>query len=474
MLEHILRRLGFGISPSELAAFAGMSASAVIDRLLNYETAIDNSQLDRAIGSADFVGVTTSSGQPFSPNTLINDARQRWLFRMVHSQRPLEEKMALFWHNHFATGYTKVAGVVGTIHATKMMDADPFIFGQQFKGQIHLFREMATASFRDLLIAVAKDPAMLVWLDGRTNTKAKPQENFGREIMELFTIGLGNYTEQDVYAAARVFTGWNMTLIGNRDDQVASYYQYQFQSGNHDTAAKEFTFPIYPDGGRVIPARAASPGEQDGIDLITALATKLYKFVVNETTEPDPSMISAMAQSYLSSNYSIKSMLRTLVSSSAFTSSANYFQRYSWPVEYVVRAIKETGFSGFSVNSAITPLLNMGQQLYEPPDVNGWELGPGWFSTASMLSRMNFSSTLAQNQKFNLARDAQPYKASPDRVLEYMLSRFQTIGFDSTGTTALQQYLRSGSGWTGTDAQLQTRVPGLTRLIVGSGEYQFN
>jgi hypothetical protein len=122
----------------------------------------------------------------------------------------------------------------------------------------------------------------------------------------------------------------------------------------------------------------------------------------------------------------------------------------------------------------MTPLQNMGQQLYEPPDVNGWETGPGWFSTASMLSRMNYSSTLAANQRFNLARDAQSYRQSPEQVMQYLLARFQTPGFSADGYAAFLDYLRAGASWTGSDAQLNTKVPGLTRLIVGSGEYQFN
>jgi uncharacterized protein (DUF1800 family) len=166
-------------------------------------------------------------------------------------------------------------------------------------------------------------------------------------------------------------------------------------------------------------------------------------------------------------------MLRTLFQSPQFRDPANFFQRYSWPAEYVVRAIKETGWTGFSVNSALTPMANMGQQLYEPPDVNGWETGAGWISTSSMLSRMNFASTLAGNQRFNLARDVQPFRQTPERVLEYMLARFRTMQFSSTATAAMTDYLRS-TAWTGADAQLQQRIPGLTRLIVGSGEYVFN
>ena len=118
--------------------------------------------------------------------------------------------MALFWHNYFATGYTKLAGAVQAPNATRLMAAKPSEDPAQQKGQIELFREHALGTFSELLVAVAKDPAMLVWLDGNTNTKAKPQENFGRELMELFTRGVGSFTEEDVYVAARVFTGWNL------------------------------------------------------------------------------------------------------------------------------------------------------------------------------------------------------------------------------------------------------------------------
>jgi uncharacterized protein (DUF1800 family) len=481
MLEHILRRMGFGASPAELAAWAAMSIDTVVDRLLNYESL--STDHDSKIGLPEYVGITTAGGQPFSPNTLINDARQRWLFRMIHSQRPLEEKMALFWHNHFATAYSKIAGAVGQERATRMMDNDPSSLAGSLPGQIQTLRQNATGSFATMLMSMAKDPAMIYWLDSQLNTRTRPQENFGREIMELFSLGIGNYTEQDVYAAARVFTGFNWQVIGDRSAAATSYYAYQFRPNDHDTNAKEFTFAIYPDGGRVIPARSAANGEQDAGDLVFALArhpatasrlaTRLYKFFVNETSDPDPALVSAMANAYLGNNYSIKTMLRTLFSSAQFRNPANFYQRYSWPVEYVVRAIKEIGWTGLSVASAMTPLSNMGQQLFEPPDVNGWESGPAWISTSSMLARMNFASTLAGNQRFNLARDAQPYRQTPERVLEFALTRFRTMGFSASQVTSMTEYLRS-TAWTGSDAQLQARVPGLARLIVGSGEYQFN
>ena len=481
MLEHILRRMGFGASPAELAAWAGVPIDTVIDRLLNYESF--STDHDSKIGLPEYVGITTQTGQPFSANTLINDARQRWLFRMIHSQRPLEEKMALFWHNHFATAYSKLAGAVGQERATRLMDNDPNSLAGSEPGQIQKLRQFGTGSFPTLLMNMARDPAMVYWLDSQLNTRARPQENFGREIMELFSMGIGNYTEQDVYAAARVFTGFNWQIIGDRASTTASFYSFIYRPADHDPTAKEFTFAIYPNGGKVIPARAAANGEQDAADLVFALAThpatarrlatRLYKFFVNETSDPDQTLINAMSTAYLGSNYNIKSMLRTLFLSPQFRDPANFFQRYSWPTEYVVKAIKETGWTGFSVGTALTPMLNMGQSLYEPPDVNGWELGPGWISTSSMLQRMNFASTLSANQRFNLARDAQPFRQTPERVLEYMLARFRTMGYTTSQTASLSEYLRS-TAWTGTDAQLQQRVPGLAHLIMGSGEYQFN
>ena len=223
---------------------------------------------------------------------------------MVHSQRPLQEKMALFWHNHFATGYSKIAGAFGTIHGTKMMALKQGALPGR-PGQIELFRRFALGNFRNLLIEVARDPAMLVWLDGRQNVRAQPQENFAREIMELFTWGVGHYTEQDV-RGGRVFTGWNLrNATGGLFTNPNTYYEFVYNPGQHDTTAKTFTFPIYSDGTRTIPARSAIDGMQDGIDFITALAQhpetarrlarKLWNFFVSELEKPDPAFVEAVA-----------------------------------------------------------------------------------------------------------------------------------------------------------------------------------
>jgi uncharacterized protein (DUF1800 family) len=481
MLEHVLRRMGFGASANDVSTLSDMSLGSVVTHLLDYERQPDT--IDQQISQPTFLGVTARGG-PFSPNTLINDARQRELFRMVHSLRPLQEKMALFWHNHFATAYTKVAGTFGATHATKMMAGKQGEIAGGQRGQYDLFRQFATGNFRDLLVEVAKDPAMLVWLDGRVNTRQRPQENFGRELMELFTMGVGPYVEQDVYAAARVFTGWNLRLSGDRTNQETSYYEFVFNEAQHDAAAKEFTFAIYPDGSKVIPARAASQGMQDGIDLITALARhpatarrlaeKLYAYFVSETSAPDGAWIDDLANAYLQSGFNIKIVLRRLFTSSYFLSPGSERARYSWPQEFVARAIKETGWNGLSADTAMTPLANMGQQLYEPPDVNGWALGPAWFTTASMLARMNFAATLMANQKFNLGRDVQPFKQTPERVVDYLLRRFTVGPVGVNLRDDLLDYARAGTAWTGADAQLNTKAAGLGRLIVASAEFQFN
>ena len=480
-VEHLLRRAGFGPNAEDLYRFEETPISVAVDYLVEYQRQPD--EVDSKIGQAAYVGVTTR-GQ-FSPNTNIEDARQRWLFRMVHSQRPLQEKMALFWHNHFATAYSKLAGVYGAVQATKMMALKAGeLPGPQ--GQIELFRQNALGSFRNLLVEVARDPATIVWLDGRTNVKARPQENFGREIMELFTFGLGNYVEQDVYAAARVFTGWNIRnpVANGRNDDPNTYYEFVYNAAQHDVAAKAFTFPIYSDGNRTIPARSAADGMQDGIDFITALAThpetarrlarKLWNFFITELAAPDPAFVEAVAGVYLENRTEMRPVIRFILRSSWFVDPARWFTRYSWPVEFVVRAIREMGWNGLSVDVARTPLTNMGQTLFEPPDVNGWELGPGWFSSGAMLARMNFATTLAANQRFNLAREVGVVaRKSPDEALAFFTDRLSPAYLDQGPYNDLLTYLRTNATWPATDAVLNTKSAGLARLIVGSSEYQF-
>ena len=477
-LEHLLRRAGFGATADELRFYEEMSVSQAISYLLDYERVPDD--VDTKIGQNAYVGVT-GRGAPLAPNTNIEDARQRWLFRMVHSGRPLQEKMTLFWHNHFATAYSKVAGFAQAVIGTKMMALKPGELPGP-PGQMELLRQHALGPFETLLIEVAKDPAMIVWLDQRTNTRQRPQENFGREVMELFTFGIGNYTEQDVYAAARVFTGWSIRPVRGADD-ANSYYEFVYNANQHEPAAKTFTFAVYPNGSNTIPARAAGDGMQDGIDLLTALARhpetarrlarKLWNFFISEVVPPEAAFVNGVAQVYLQRNTEMRPVLDYVLRSSWFNLSTFRHTRYSWPAEYVARSIKEVGYNGFSVDAARTPLTNMGQTLFEPPDVNGWELGQGWFSTGGMLARMNFASTLTANQRFNLQREAGAARQSPEQMLSYFLNKLSPLTYDRVPYEELLAFLRAGATWPATDAQLLTKASGLVRLIVGSSEYQF-
>jgi hypothetical protein len=188
--------------------------------------------------------------------------------------------------------------------------------------------------------------------------------------------------------------------------------------------------------------------------------------------EPDTALIDEVAAVYYARAYAIEPMVRRLLLSEQFRDPANHYKRYSWPVEYVVRALREVGWVGFSVGDALTPLANMGQQLLEPPDVNGWDLGPNWFSTGAMLARMNFASQLSMNQRFALRDVFRPAGETPESVLTAALDRLMPADFDSSGEAALTDYLRSGGAWTGSDSQLLTKASGLVHLIVGSGEYQ--
>ena len=476
-IAHLLRRAGFGASAADAEVWNPLSVTAAIDRLVDFERIPDD--VDGKIGSLGYLG-TTSRG-PFDPDNRVSDARQRWLFRMVHSERPLQEKMALFWHNHFATGYGKIAGQLGGPAAARAMAATPAANPNGVRGQLELFRQFALGNFRDMLVAVSQDPAMVAWLDGDTNFKEKPQENYARELMELFTMGVEFYTESDVYEGARVFTGWNLRRRGtDRDDRYAEFF---YNGNQHDTGTKTFSFAIYPDGGNTIPARAAADGLQDGFDLINAVANhpetgprlvrKLYSFLVNEFSAPDGALVQALAATYYSTGFDMKEVVRALLQSVPFQDPANYWTRYSWPAEFVARLIREVGWTGFSANQATTPMANMGQTLFEPPDVAGWALGSAWFSTGTLLARMNFASTLAENQRIALRDAALSSAQTPESFLSYFLDTLSLPDLDSSVRNALLDYLRAGGTWTGSTSQVTTKASGLVHLLGASSEYQF-
>ena len=193
---------------------------------------------------------------------------------------------------------------------------------------------------------------------------------------------------------------------------------------------------------------------------------------MNETDTPDAALLQDVSRIYYESGYEIKPMIRRLLTSAQFNDERNWYKRYAWPVEFVVRSLKEVGWNGFSVSNALTPLLNMGQQLYEPPDVAGWDLARGWFSSGAMLARMNFAAQLASNQKFNLRDAARPVAKTPEALLSFVLDRLTPNDFATNSYNALLDYTRAGITWSGTDDQIATKAAGLVHLVVGSGDYQ--
>ncbi len=309
--------------------------------------------------------------------------------------------------------------------------------------------------------------------------------------MELFTFGVEHYVEADVYAAARVFTGWNLRDTGARIRRHGAVYEFVFNAEQHDTAAKEFRFPIYsrrrerrePHSGAT-----AAGGMQDGIDLIHALAVPSRDRapagappvdVVRQRDRGRPTRRSSTRSRACTSTTTrtcapvMRAVLPVApVPGSARTSTSATPGRSSSSCD----ALKEVGSRGFSVNNALTPLLNMGQQLFEPPDVNGWELGPAWFSTGGMLARMNFASAAGDQPARRASRRGPAAStATPETLVDFVLERAcrcRTLDRREP-RDALVDYVRAGGTWTGSDTQLLTKTAGLFHLLVGSGEYQF-
>ena len=388
---HLLQRAGFGGTPREVALLATMSPKQAVRSLVDYK-AISN-----PLPSFEDSGAFDQGLDPFAPsrpaatdlakasgealgvkakpagNRKLQQVADRYLYwkrvtkleterigywwanRMLVTKRPLEEKMTLFWHGHFATGDEKVQDY------RKMLK------------QNELLRAKATGNFRDLLISVSQDPAMLASLDAGMNVKGAPNENFAREIMELFTMGVGNYTEKDIREAARAFTGWNYQGL-----------MYVVNSEQHD------------DGIKTV---LGSSGNFDGvqvIDIILAkrvtseyIAAKLYRYFVRE--EVSPTMRVKLGKLLRDNQYEIAPFLETVFESRDFYSDASVGTRIKSPVELAISTFRKLGLvevPGIPDFNALTE--SMGQKLLNPPNVAGWTSGKSWITPGLLLVRGNF------------------------------------------------------------------------------------
>ena len=379
LIAHLMRRAGFGENREQIGIHANAGYQNTVEALLNpgEEDRMDDHLIRR------FHPELSGMMGPNAPG-------QNWLYRMATTSAPLREKMALFWHGIFATGYAKV------------------IHGKALSDQTRMFRTFGMGSFKDLLIQLSKDPAMIIWLDNQDNHNGAINENFGRELLELFTMGVGNYTERDIKECARAFTGWTianreyMELRSQRDSdwpygRIAWHFKYHPE--DHDDGEKEFL------GQR---------GRFNGEDIIHIICQQeatarfisrhLYSFFVSDeppipewryTPPTNPEAIDELTRVYFDSNYDISAMLRALFNSSYFQSQDSWYSKVKSPVELVAGVLRLTGEFNRPRREIIDRYFQasyMGQFLNNPPSVEGWHQGTDWLDTGTLVERVNFAS----------------------------------------------------------------------------------
>ena len=377
LIAHLLRRAGFGANRNELEGYAAKGYEATVEELLNPG---DEERLSDYLVRRFHPELSGMMG-PQAPG-------ENWLYRMATTTAPLQEKMTLFWHSIFATGYAKV------------------IHGKALSDQTRMFRRHAMGSFRTLLLGLSRDPAMIIWLDNQDNHKDAINENYGRELLELFSMGVGNYTEEDVKECARAFTGWTianrdyMELRSQRDSdwpygRIA--WHFEFHPEDHDDGEKEFLGERGNfDGGDIVDIICKQPATARFI------SRHLYSFfVADEPPVPewpyappaDPKAIDALVEAYFDSNYEIGAMLRVLFNSDFFK--AARYAKVKSPVELVAGVLRLTGEFDrprYEILERYSQASYMGQILNNPPSVEGWHTGTDWLNSGTLVERINFAS----------------------------------------------------------------------------------
>jgi uncharacterized protein (DUF1800 family) len=363
-VAHLHRRAGFGGSWKELERDLAAGPAASIERFLRPEP---ESPQFRQVAAA-----LRRAAEPSYRDSYATDPRgiaSWWLYRMTYGPDPLGEKLALMWHNHFATG-------LHAVYRIKMM-----------LKQNDLFRQHARGNFGELLQAVEADPAMLRWLDGGNNQKQKPNENFARELLELFTLGVGNFNEEDVREAARGLTGRRP----GRDDLRNETGEFIEDESLVDTGHKKFLGEEGPwrreDILRIVLAHPAT-AEQ--------VCRRLYRSFVSESEPADDALTRPLAGEFRASNYSIEHVIGIILRSRHFFSQAAYRRRVKSPVEFCVGTIRqlEPARSPNLLTQAADSCQRQGQILFDPPSVKGWDGGTAWLTSASILARVAWAVDL--------------------------------------------------------------------------------
>jgi len=364
-VAHLHRRAGFAANWEELHRDLKAGPAESIDRLLHPPPA---PQKFRRVADA-LKNIIEASGASFMAAESLSPLQAWWLFRMTFGSDPLGEKLTLFWHNHFATA------ISGVFNLKLMLD------------QNELFRKHARGKFGDLLIAIEANPAMLKWLNGDANQKEHPNENFARELLELFTLGEGHYSETDIREAARSLTGWKP----GRDNLLNETNDFFYDETLIDTGPKTFLGQTgdwrRDDIFRIILQQP---------EAANYLCRRLYRWFVSESTIPDDTLIEPLAMQMRASNYSIEHVVGIILRSQHFFSPAACWQRVKSPVEFCVGTIRQLEPKRIP---NLLPLVALncdqqGQILFNPPSVKGWEGGTAWLNSNCTLTRMNWIAEL--------------------------------------------------------------------------------
>ncbi len=450
-IGHLLRRAGFGAKPDELATYTSLGFNGAVDRLINYQQVSDENMESRlAALNLDLIS------KPL-------DQQRWWLLRMAWTQRPLLEKMTLFWHGVLTSSFRKVGG---PISYNRMIVQNQFL------------RDHAFDTFDNILLGITSDPAMLFYLDLTKSHKNAPNENYARELMELFTLGLGHYTQQDVYEAAAALTGWH--LIGA---DAASH----FLPRDHNNLEKHFLGQTgnlgYKDIIHILANHPAAPW---------FICRKLFTFFVYENPSNDD--LTPLVDTYVKSGHNMGEVMRTLLYSPQFSSTKAYRSRVKSPTEYVVGAYRGLNIQE-SGNGLQTMTTIMGQTLFDPPNVAGW---PGdkasalWLNSGTWMARLNYIDLLLAGSRNARAGTSKPLDLqaivnantidSPERFVDYFASflldgtleperRAQYIDYfsikDTVGGQA-QIALTNGKTYP------LSRTRGTLYLMMASPEYQLN
>lgn len=456
-VAHLMRRAGFGLTGLELQSYVGRSYDEILEDILHPERfpATDNDIYDRYQGTVDEHEVHSAG---------------LWIHRMVHTQRPLEEKIALFWHHVFATGMSKGEHR----HSSNR--------------QIDMFRRVGLGDFRTILLELSMDPAMLYWLDNNENHKDQPNENYGRELLELFSMGVGHYSEQDIKMAARAFTGWTFKQPIPQYTQGSYPAEFVFIESDHDDSEKTFL----GETGRF--------NGQDIIDIIVKqpatarfICRHLYNFFVadepqvpawNQLPPGDSRAIDIMTEAFKGSGGEIRAVLRVMFSSDFFKQAK--LRRVKSPAELVAGVLKlvqtePVPASDITRYSAATTF--MGQILHDPPSVEGWHTGHEWIDGGTLTERVNFAVDELADKNRNGVRkiiealETQGESLSPSELVDRSAMLIGALHLDSETRRALIEDVSVDGDLSlsnlGGSANASDRIVSLLQSLVSCREYQF-